>query len=121
MASSTSCEANWRGTPVSITARLVPRYVWQSTSIDVAVDGRVVLRTGGVFKFVGKHAETFESDGIEHIVEVSWGKAVLRSFPFSLSIDGMVVVESRVPVANWWLALWPWALFVGFIAWRASS
>jgi hypothetical protein len=121
MASSTTSETNWHGTPVSITARLVPRYAWQSASIDVAIRGRVVLRSGGVFKLVGKHAETFASDGIEHRVEVTWGKAALRSFPFSLSIDGMAVVESRVPIANWWLALWPWALFVGYIAWRFSS
>ena len=106
---------------MSITARLVPRYAWQSASIDVAVSGRVVLRTGGVMKLVGKHTETFESDGTEHSAEVTWGKATLRSFPFSLSIDGVAVLESRVPIANWWLALWPWALFIGFIAWRFSS
>jgi hypothetical protein len=121
MASSSSCETNWRGTPVSITAKLVPRYAWQSASLDVAVNGRFVLKTGGVFKLVGKHAETFASDGIEHSVEVTWGKAALRSFPFSLSIDGMSVLESRVPICNWWLALWPWALLVAFVAWRFSS
>jgi hypothetical protein len=121
MTTSSSCETNWRGTPVSITAKLVPRCVWQSASIDVAVNGRVVLKTGGVFKLVGKHAETFTFDGIGHSVEVTWGKAALRSFPFSLSIDGMPVMESRVPISNWWLALWPWALFVAFFVWRLSS
>lgn len=55
---------------MTITARLVPRYVWQSASIDVVVGGRVVLRTGEVLKLVGKHAETFASDGIKHRVEV---------------------------------------------------
>lgn len=106
---------------MSITARLVPRYAWQSASIDVVVGDRIALRTGGVLKLVGKHAVTFASEGIEHRVEVTWGKAALRSIPFNLSIDGYPVVESRVPIANWWFALWPWALFIGFIAWRFSS
>ena len=106
---------------MSIAAKLVPRYVWQSASIDVAVNGRSVLKTGGVFKLVGKHTETFASNGIEHNVEVTWGKAALRSFPFRLSIDGMPVLESRVPISNWWLGLWPWILFVAFVAWRFSS
>lgn len=106
---------------MSITAKLVPRYAWQSASIDVAVNRRFVLKTGGVFKLVGKHAETFAFDGIEHSVEVTWGKAALRSFPFSLSIDGLPVLESRVPISNWWLALWPWALIVAFVVWRFSS
>ena len=101
-----------------ITARLVPRYAWHSASIDVAVSDRIVLRTGGVLKLVGTHVEMFAIDGVEHGVEVTWGKASLRSFPFSLNIDGLPVVASRVPIANWWLALWPWALFVGFVAWR---
>ena len=106
---------------MSITAKLVPRFVWQSASIDVAVNGRFVLKTGGVFKLVGKHTETFAFDGIEHNVEVTWGSAALRSFPFSLSIDGMLVLKSRVHISNWWLALWPWVLFVAFIAWPFSS
>jgi hypothetical protein len=121
MAPYSSCETNWRGLPVSIAAKLVPRYAWQSASIDVAVDGRFVLKTGGVLKLVGKHTETFASDGIEHSVEVTWGNAALRSFPFSLSIDGVPVLESRVPISNWWLVLWPWALFVAFVAWRFLS
>ena len=110
------------GKPVSITARLVPRFAWQTASIDIAVSDRNVLRTGGVRTIVGKHTETFASDGIEHCVEVKWSKGSLRSFPFSLCIDGLPVVESRVPIANWWLSLWPWALFwallVGFNARR---
>jgi hypothetical protein len=118
MISSSACLATWNGASVSITAQLVPRYAWNTASIDVAVDGHTILRTGGVLKSAGTHAEGFTRGGTAHAAELTWGIGALRSFPFSLRIDGAPVVESRVPIQNWWLALWPWAAFACFLAWR---
>ena len=113
-----SCIVSWNGTTVAVTARAVPRYAWMTVSIDVAVGNETILKTGGVLKAVGDHAECFEFRGATHKAQVTWGKPTFRSFPFTLHIDGAPLLESRVPVENWWLTIWPWALLAAFIAWR---
>ena len=115
------CLASWNDTTVAVTARAIPRFAWTSASIDVAIGDETILKTGGVLKVVGKHVETFELRGATHTVEIAWGKATLRSFPFSLHIDGSPLLASRVPVENWWFSLWPWALLAGFLAWRVFA
>jgi hypothetical protein len=100
-------ETIWKGTPIRVTARIVPRYAWLTTSIDVAVDGRVVLKTGGVRKVVGVHDETVEVDGVRRRLSLAWGAFSSGSFPFSLAIDDAVVLESRVSAPYWWVAYWP--------------
>jgi hypothetical protein len=47
-------DASWNGSRVGIAARLVPRFAWQTASIELAIGDQVVLRTGGVFKVVGE-------------------------------------------------------------------
>lgn len=121
MQTDTGRQTTWKGAPVFVSARQVPRFAWQSASIDVTIANQVVLCTGGVLKTVGAHTEMFSLDGHAHEATVTWGKAALRSFPYRLSIDGATILESRVPVANWWLALWPWALVVAFVLWRLVS
>lgn len=118
MPSTNTCQTIWNGAPVIVTARLVPRFAWQTASIDVSVGGHVILRTDGVFKLIGKHVETFELDGTKYSAEISWGNAALQSFPINLSVDGVSIIESRVPLSNWWLALWPWVIFIGWCVWR---
>jgi len=113
-----TCATVWNGAIVEVSAALVPRYLWQSASIEVAVSDHTVLQTGGVLTFVGSRSESFLHEGVPHTAEVKWGKAALRSFPFVLNIDGTAVLESRVPVTNWWLSLWPIALLLAFLAWR---
>ena len=105
----------WSGVPVTVTARVVPRYAWQTTSIDVAVNGRTVLQTGGVLKVVGVHTESVEVAGAQHRIELSWEKFADGAFPFSLRIDGAVVLESRVRPTNAWVALWPYVLLAVLI------
>jgi len=111
----------WNSKKVSVTARLIPRYAWTTASIDVFIEDQAIVKTGGVFKFIGKQVECFQSNGIEHSVEVSWGKGSLRSFPVSLKIDGTTIVESAVPIQNWWLVLWPWAAVGVFVAWKVLT
>jgi hypothetical protein len=116
-----NCVASWNDRVIAVTAHLVPRYAWTSATIDVEVGNDTVLGTGGVLKVSGKHVETFELLGTAHTVQITWDKAALRSLPFSLHIDGAIILGSRVPVANWWLGLWPWAIFLAFLVWWAFS
>lgn len=115
------CLASWNDKTVLVTARLVPRYLWQSASIDVSLDGHTILKTGGVFKIVGTHIETVDLRGKQHTAEVTWGKGSLRSFPFSLKLDGAQIIESRVQIQNWWLSLWPIALLLCVVAVSISA
>ena len=107
-----SPSTNWSGVPIRVSAIAVPRYAWLTTSIDVTVHGRRVLRTGGVMKLVGAHSETIELAGARRRMDLSWGAFKRGSFPFSLAIDGVVVLESRVAARYWWLAYWPYAALV---------
>jgi len=100
----------WNGSRLAVTAKLVPRYLWQTASIDVFLDEQCILRTGGQFKFVGSHASEFEYRGTTHSAVLKGGFASLRSFPFRLTLDGQAVLESRVHMSNWPIALWPWVV-----------
>ena len=94
---------------IRVSARVVPRYAWLTTSIDVSVDDHTVLRTGGVLKLVGVHSEAVTLAGAKRQLELSWGQFTRGAFPFSLAIDGVVVLESRVVPPYWWVAFWPYA------------
>jgi hypothetical protein len=100
----------WRGSAVDVQARLVPRFLWSTSSIDVFLDGQCILRTGGQFKAIGSHSATFTHSGSTHTAELSWGYGLSGSFPYKLRIDGTSVSEARVRVQNW-----PLGLFVAFL------
>jgi len=96
----------WQGSVVDVQARLVPRYLWNTASIEVFLDGQPILRTGGQFKFTGSYATTFEHSGSTHTTELTWGFCGLSfSFPYQLRIDGTPVAASRVRIRNWPVAL----------------
>jgi hypothetical protein len=101
----------WQGGRVEVQARLVPRFLWSTASIDVFLDGQCILRSGGQMKATGSHSATFNHSGSTHTAEVSWGYGFLRSFPYKLRIDGMPVCEARVHVRNW-----PVGLIIPFLA-----
>ena len=114
-------EADWNGLPVAVSARLVPRFAWQTASIELVIGEQVVMRTGGVFKFVGQVAGSFEARGGSHQATLEWGRGTLRSFPYKLAVDGVPLRRGRVNVDNWWVGLWPW-LLVGIVAlWDALA
>jgi hypothetical protein len=96
----------WQGSTVDVQARLVPRYLWNTASIDVFLDGQQILRTGGGFKFTGSHSTPFNHAGSTHMAEVSWGFCGLSfSIPYQLRVDGTPVAASRVQIRNWPVAL----------------
>lgn len=114
-------ELEWNGSRFAVTSTLLPRKLWQAASIDVFLDGKCLLRTGGVFKLTGSHSAEFEHEGIHHQVTLSWGHASLRSFPIKVEVDGATLYEGHVVSGNWPLSLWPWLTLGGVIfhmAWR---
>jgi hypothetical protein len=91
----------WQDNNIRVTAILVPRFLWSTASIHVFVGSACVLRTGGQLKITGTCSSEFTGNGVLHRAEIVWGRGVLFSFPYRLSIDGAVVSESRVKVSNW--------------------
>jgi hypothetical protein len=116
-----SASVRWNGKAVSVISTLIPRFLWQTASIDVFVDGECILRTGGQFRLTGSHASEFTHSGHKHRAFLSWGYASVRSFPITLAIDDKPVLESRVYTSNWLVGLWPWALVVGLALFWASK
>jgi hypothetical protein len=100
----------WQDSAVDVQARLVPRFLWSTASIDVFLDKQCILRTGGQLKATGLHSATFTHSGSTHTAELSWGYGLLFSFPYKLRIDGAPVSEARVRVQNW-----PLGLFIAFL------
>src|ERR1700691_4993838 len=92
----------WQGSKVEVRARLVPRYFWNTASIDVCLDGQQILRTGGQLRLKGSCSTSFTHANRTHIVILSWGYSGLTfSFPYELRIDGASVATSRVRIQNW--------------------
>ena len=100
----------WRDSAVYVQARLVPRLLWSTASIDVFLDKQCILETGGQLKVTGSHSATFTHSGSTHTAELSWEHGLLFSFPYKLRIDGTPISEARVCVQNW-----PLVLFVAFL------
>jgi hypothetical protein len=91
----------WQGHTVDVQAWMVPRYLWTTASIDVYLDGQLMLATGGQLEFVGSYSSTFVHAGATHTAELSWGSSGLSLwFPYQLRIDSVLVAESRVHVRN---------------------
>jgi len=98
----------WQGSTVNVQARLISRFFWTTASIDVFVDGKCILRTGGQKKCTGSCSASFTHSGSTHTAGLSWGYGILRSFPYKLQIDGVPISQARVHVQNWPLGLiWP--------------
>jgi len=92
----------WQGSKVEVRARLVPRYFWNTASIDVSLDGQQIMRTGGQLKLKGACSTSFTHANRTHIAVLSWGCSGLTfSFPYELRIDGTSVATSRVRIQNW--------------------
>jgi hypothetical protein len=99
----------WKDSTVDVQARLIPRFLWSTASIDVFLDGQCILRTGGQLKFTGSHSTTFSHSDSTHTAELSWGTTIsLMSFPYQLRVDGVPVASSRVYIRNWPLGLTVW-------------
>jgi hypothetical protein len=110
---------NWKGVPVQVTSKIISRYAWTTATIDVSINGKTILRTGGVAKIAGDTTAAFEHEHTRHQAVLRWQKGTLRSFPFQLEIDGVLIADSRVAVSNWWIAWWPMTgTLVTALLWR---
>jgi hypothetical protein len=97
----------WHGSEVLVKARIVPRYGWTTASIDVFLDGKCILRTGGQPKVTGSSWAVFDHDGSRHFAELSWGMVRGLEFPYVLRIDDAKVALADVPVENPGLSVIP--------------
>jgi hypothetical protein len=97
----------WHGSEVEVKARIVPRYGWTTASIDVFLDGRCILQTGGQKKVTGSSWAEFDHAGSKHFAELSWGMARGLQFPYVLRIDDAKIALSEVPVENPGLSVLP--------------
>ena len=100
----------WHDCAVEVKARLVPRYLWTTASIDVFLNGRCIVQTGGQMRITGSSSAEFDHDGTTHVVELAWGKAWGSQFPYVLTIDNAKVALSDVPVENFRPAMIVWVL-----------
>jgi hypothetical protein len=98
-----------------VRAHLVPRYFWTSASIDVYLDGRCILMTGGQMKLTGGYSRAFTDGGQQHLAELKWGVGWQHHFPYELWIDGKMVAQSRVPVENWGMIFIPATIIAGIM------
>jgi hypothetical protein len=90
----------WHESVLEVRARVVPRYLWTTASIDVLVDGEPVLCTGGQRRVFGSMCTTFRHNGQKHEAELAWGRFADGAFPFTLRIDGELLLASEVPLQN---------------------
>jgi len=106
----------WQGKTVLVRAKYIPRFLWTTASIDVFLDGRCVFRTGGQLKAIGSHSAAFNDGGLEHRMELTWGRSRDFRFPYQLRIDGVLVAESQVQVENQHMILIPALIIIGLMA-----
>jgi hypothetical protein len=103
---------SWHDKTVRVQARLVPRFVWTTASIDVFLGDRRVICTGGQFKIAGSYSATFADGGLEHQAVLSWGQVRRHRFPYQLEIDGVSIDDAHVDVTNWRMGYIPAFLIV---------
>jgi hypothetical protein len=70
-----------------------------------------ILRTGGVWRIRGKRRIDFSLGGESHLLELSW-QSPWRGMDFSyqLSIDGAILMDSKVCPRNWLMILIPFGM-----------
>ncbi len=93
-------KTRWNGLSVAVTARLIPRYLFTTASIDVFLGGCCILKTGGQMAVIGSSTSEFCHDGTVHSAKLTWGSAKGLAFPYELTIDGAKVLVSDVRVQN---------------------
>src|SRR5262245_32270742 len=64
----------WKDSALEVTARLIPRFVWMTASIDVVLNGQPILRSGGEMRITGSAVSEFDYRGSVHRCELSWGQ-----------------------------------------------
>ncbi|MFZ1074449.1 MAG: hypothetical protein WAO21_13570 [Verrucomicrobiia bacterium] len=106
---------SWQGKTLRVQARYVPRFLWTTASIDVFLDDRCILRTGGKLKLTGSYTALFNDGGSEHQAELRWGQSRNFRFPYHLRIDGVIVDDSLVHIENRYMTRIPAFIIVALL------
>lgn len=104
-------KALWNNKEIEVSANLVPLFLWTTASIDVLLEGKRILKTGGKLKIIGSVTSEFEDEGTKHEARLTWGRATRRSFPYQLEIDKILVSNSEVFIQNWKMSYALWIIF----------
>jgi hypothetical protein len=104
--------SSWRDKTIRVQARLVPRFLWTTASIEVFLEDQRIVRTGGQFKMTGSHSSTFAEGGLEHQAVLSWGQVRRHRFPYQFQIDGVIIDDAHVVVENWRMGYIPAFLII---------
>ncbi len=102
------------GRQVTIQARLVPKFLWFTASIEALVDGKCVAASGGSFRLSGTATGSFEdASGRSHELVLEWSSfsggflerdtRLLPALSYSLIVDGKTVSGGAVIVRNRWM------------------
>jgi hypothetical protein len=100
----------WQGGTLDVQARLVPRYLWNTASIDVFLDGRPILRTGGQLKLTGSQTATFTYADTAHTAELSLGSSGL-AFCFRTNYE-LMEYSSRLREFTFEIGRSRWSLWL---------
>jgi hypothetical protein len=106
---------SWQDKVVRVRARLVPRFLWTTASIDIFLGEKCILRTGGQLKMTGSHSSTFADGNSEHQAVLTWGRVHQHRFPYQLQIDGINLDNAHVGVENWRMGYIPSILLIAFL------
>lgn len=106
----------WQNGKLTVTARMTPKYLWTTASIDVYLDEKCILKTRGQRATRGTKINDFQYNGRSHVVELSWTPPRNGLFyPFRLAIDQQIIDSAEVYIRNWPLAIVGALLIVGVI------
>jgi hypothetical protein len=103
-------KTEWNETKIEVQASLVPKYIWTTASIDVILEGRFILRTGGKLKVTGVVKNGFEFNGKKYQAVLTWGRSSLWYFPYQLTINENMVSNSKVYIRNWPMVFTVWVI-----------
>lgn len=102
----------WEGGNIEVRARLVPKFLWTTGSIDVFLNGVRIVSSGGKFKISTTTRAEFNHHGSQHTVELQARSARVGTFPYKLLIDGVLIADSEVFIDNPRILLLPWILLI---------
>ena len=90
----------WNNADLSIRARFMPEKLFLVATIDVWLDQRRILSTGGKLKLQGTCVERFDHLGAQHQVRLEWQKFLLHYVPCSLFVDNLLIATETIRIDN---------------------
>ena len=107
---------SWQNGKLDVRARMIPKYLWTTASIDVYLDDLCILKTGGQLTTRGMKTSDFQYNGLSHVAELSWTPPRNGLFyPFRLEIDQQVIDSAEVYIRNWPMAIVGALIIVGIV------